>query len=323
MISTFFVNIHKGIVEKKMEIHCPLCKKEITKEKIFVHFKLKCPNKNNTSFYQYACLVKGKEFIDNLISLYKSGTSLNDIKSSSIRNTLSDISERVWKQIFSELNIKIRNVKESKNTTVVKEKCQQTCENKYGKGIINVSQVLQIKQKKAETFIKHYGVDNIRKYKPYYNQLNDFMIKKYGKKRLSGKEGKTQQELEEIEIKRIHSRIKNGWFDSLLEERVDKIMTENNIIHQRCFWAYHHPYDFIFGDHILLEVNGDFWHANPLIYKASDLMINGKTAEDIWNYDKKFRDCLIGSKFKLIYLWESQMNCMSDNEIVNWLKDYL
>ena len=107
----------------------------------------------------------------------------------------------------------------------------------------------------------------------------------------------------------------------MLEERIDNIMTQNGIDHKRCFWAFHHPYDFIFGDHILLEVNGDYWHANPKIYKASDIMINGQTAQDIWNRDAKFRNCLTGTKFTIVYLWESDMNEMTDRDIINWIQE--
>lgn len=52
-------------------------------------------------------------------------------------------------------------------------------------------------------------------------------------------------------------------------------------------------------------------------------MINGKTAQEVWDHDKKFKDCLQNTKFKIIYLWESDMNQMTDNDILIWLKQYL
>lgn len=73
----------------------------------------------------------------------------------------------------------------------------------------------------------------------------------------------------------------NGYYDSSLEERVERIMKQNNIPYQRPWFMYHHPYDFIFGDHIycLLEINGDYWHANPKLYKEDDIFSSGRTAK--------------------------------------------
>lgn len=98
------------------------------------------------------------------------------------------------------------------------------------------------------------------------------MLKKYGRLRISGWEGKSDDERAEMNKKRFETKTANGFYDSLLEERIERILKENNIRYRRCFWLYHHPYDFIIGNHILLEVNGDYWHANPKFYKASDIM---------------------------------------------------
>lgn len=40
----------------------------------------------------------------------------------------------------------------------------------------------------------------------------------------------------------------------------------------------------------MIEINGNYWHANPLFYKANDLLsFHGKefTAQNIWELDKK------------------------------------
>ena len=261
------------------------------------------------SKYEFMCHVNGKVYIDNLIEKYKSGTPMFDIERSTTRDTLSDIPRTAWNDVFQELGIQLRGLKDATSSEHCRSKYRQTCSDKYGDGIINVSQVQSIKDKKAETFMEHYGVDNIWKSPDFYVWLNDFMLKKYGYKRITGWIGKTQEERDEINRKRFETKTVNGYYDSMLEERVQRILVENNIKHKRCFWLYHHPYDFIIGDHInlLLEVNGDYWHANPKFYKASDIMREGVTAQDIWNRDKKFRDCLNGSKFKVIYLWEYDM----------------
>lgn len=145
------------------------------------------------------------------------------------------------------------------------------------------------------------------------------MLKKYGRLRIPGWEGKSIDERAEINKRRFETKTANGYYDSMLEERVEGILKENDIRHQRCFWAFHHPYDFIIGDHILLEINGDYWHANPKFYRASDMMREGITAQDVWDRDRKFRDCLAGTKFSIVYLWEYDMKKMTDEEILEWI----
>lgn len=77
--------------------------------------------------------------------------------------------------------------------------------------------------------MEHYGVDNIRKSPQYYKYVNDICLKRYGKKRLSGQDGKSFEERKNIERKRQETRVKNGLYDSMLEERIDSIMTKYNI----------------------------------------------------------------------------------------------
>lgn len=302
---------------------CPLCNKEMTEHLLYKHFRNKCQFKNTMSMYEYTCLLDGKQFVDDLIQKYQSGVSLFEIERSTTRKTLSNIPSLVWKNIFSEQNIHIRNLKDTANSNTTRQKYKTTCEDKYG--VSNVSQSEEIKQKKAETFTEHYGVDNIWKVPEFYEWMNDFMVKKYGKKRMSGWDYANKEERDRITTQRFQTLIANGHYDSMLEERVERILKENNIVHKRCFWAYHHPYDFIIGDHkyLFLEINGDYWHANPRIYKSTDVFAGGRTAQEIWDRDKKFRECLLNSKFNVVYLWEMDMKNMSDDEILTWVKQQI
>jgi very-short-patch-repair endonuclease len=58
---------------------------------------------------------------------------------------------------------------------------------------------------------------------------------------------------------------------------------------------------------IIIEFDGDFWHANPKMYESTDL-IYGKTAKEIWNNDKKREDHILRSypNGKIIRVWYSE-----------------
>ena len=87
--------------------------------------------------------------------------------------------------------------------------------------------------------------------------------------------------------------------------------------------GFEHNKDFIFQHKILnyfvdfyfpkiklgLEVDGDYWHCNPIKYKATDIVKfpTGKfTAKEIWNKDK-IREKRILNEIKLTRIWETDI----------------
>lgn len=58
---------------------------------------------------------------------------------------------------------------------------------------------------------------------------------------------------------------------------------------------------------LIVEFYGDYWHCNPKIYKADDMIFGGKTARDIWDYDKKRIEKLKDAANHIIIVWELDM----------------
>ena len=67
--------------------------------------------------------------------------------------------------------------------------------------------------------------------------------------------------------------------------------------------------DYLLNKHII-EFNGDFWHANPSIYKPEEVLERfNKTydiAKDIWERDKHRLSILESLGFKVLVVWESE-----------------
>ena len=65
-------------------------------------------------------------------------------------------------------------------------------------------------------------------------------------------------------------------------------------------------YDFyIPSKNMMVEVDGDYWHANPLIYEGKEL--NKTQARNVKN--DKYKDVLaVGNGFKLERVWEYDLN---------------
>jgi len=96
----------------------------------------------------------------------------------------------------------------------------------------------------------------------------------------------------------------------------------NNEVHRK-----YYKYDILISNtNKLIEVNGDKWHANPLIYKNTDIInIFGvdKKCEDIWIMDSNKRKCAESYGFTVLSVWESDLKYNLEKtikEILNYAK---
>ena len=60
--------------------------------------------------------------------------------------------------------------------------------------------------------------------------------------------------------------------------------------------------DFVLDDFII-EYNGSFWHADPRMYKAEDVIHHNYTARQIWERDEYKREAYKSKGYKLIEVW--------------------
>lgn len=79
-------------------------------------------------------------------------------------------------------------------------------------------------------------------------------------------------------------------------------------------------YDFsLTNTRILIEVQGDFWHGNPLIYRKDDLIIQPRNlikAQSLWQKDYIKRKNAEKYGYKVIYIWESEMKNLTNDELM-------
>lgn len=67
-------------------------------------------------------------------------------------------------------------------------------------------------------------------------------------------------------------------------------------------------YDIVSGNKII-EYNGDYWHANPMIYEETHSFKRNKlvmTAKDIWNKDQNKIQTAIRNGYEVFVVWESE-----------------
>ena len=260
-------------------------------------------------------------------------------------------------------NITKRN--HSDATKLGAKKTRKTLQEKYN--VDNVSQLESIKKKKELTCLKNHGVTNIRKSEKFKEHINNIMLEKYGQLRITNpdkiKEYYSNRSSEDVRKHReqISIKAKERW-ELLPEEEkikrikklhgnnnpkteliINKILEDFNITYTRQYPLNGFYYDFLLNDYnIVIEVNGDFWHANPLKYKPNDVLnfpLKEVKAKDIWKKDWVKYKTLKKKNLLLITIWEHEINSNkfldelilnriantldSENNFVHWYCKYL
>lgn len=64
---------------------------------------------------------------------------------------------------------------------------------------------------------------------------------------------------------------------------------------------------FIPDNNLIIECNGDYWHASPKRYVETDVIHSGKLAKEFWEYDLKKQLDFTSNGYKYLILWESEI----------------
>lgn len=179
--------------------------------------------------------------------------------------------------------------------------------NKYGKDEGN-KKYNNMLQKRSESLSKSNYINNHSAHQ-YYElnnkkaiNLEKFIIK-YGEK-----EGKIKYN--NFLKKRLRQNLRSGpsiifqnkLINDFKENNIDLTIKDEVLINGKLF-------DFLINDKIVIEINGDWWHMNPLIYNEDyfNKLLQTK-AKNIWDYDlNKIKLCNQTGYF-VIVVWESFIN---------------
>lgn len=362
-----------------MNIKCNICDKKLTHmdiKHVKTCNKINKTKLNNTEI-KYNFIKYNFEYISDIDNLKKQYL----INKKSIPDIVKEynITYSYIQFLLKFYNIKQRNISES--SLISRDKFKKTCIEKYG--VDNISKLDIIKNKKKKTFLKNYGVDNIWKSKEYIKWLDEYMLGKFGKKRITNskkvsignikywenltddkynkfcdnrsiyminkwknisdedkqdfikkcKNYWTDEKRKEHRIKRWEnltddekniqlSRIHNK-HGSLLEVRISNILKLLNIDFDIQVKIKFKSVDFLLkNSKIIIEVQGDFWHANPLLYKSDDILkfpVKHVTAGEIWKRDNNKKKILENAGYCVIYIWEYNIRKLKDEKLMEFI----
>lgn len=192
---------------------------------------------------------------------------------------------------------------EAVNNQTSQRKKQQTCLAKFGQinplckgtksykkrnasvkkkyGVLNVFQLEETKIKSKQTLLEKYGV------------TNPIDIPSY--KRNNGR------------LSSIHKKVANYLIDIHVEFELEKgnLFKAYNKILQR---DYNPIVDILIEKkRLVIEINGDYYHANPKKYKATDIIYKWKghqLVKSVWKFDKQRIKQIESFGYTVIVLWE-------------------
>lgn len=325
-----------------MQLICPYClKQEANKKSFGAHLTKKHKDVN-----------KSQRLLDHCKALYGKDKTLNLIDSYINENySLYDFSKMGFEKIIEYLKFSgyARTHSEEKQTERYKNKHKKSVKEKYG--VENISQSSEIKKKKEETFSTKFGSyenyleycrNNMKKGFEKYKNDNERIYKQIEKTKQtcldrynvdnpaklsyvaqkisdSKKEWWNKFSYEErLELTSYQRSLvtHRGGFESKLESRIQNILYNNDIEYAKHVHMFNYNYDIIIHHNIIIEIQGDMWHAHPSIYTENDLIIGKIPVIHIWEKDCKKRNKAIDNGFKMVYIWEHEINSMDDETIL-------
>jgi very-short-patch-repair endonuclease len=152
-------------------------------------------------------------------------------------------------------------------------------------GITNVFQRDSVKEKSLNTIIEKYGSES------YLNTLK----------------------LHNARGKNVISSLNKKLF-TILEELNISFSIECKLKTDKSYYAY----DVLLENKKLIEINGDYWHGNPNIYKETDIILKGSSREvlvkDKWEHDLIKINHAKSQGYEVLVIWEQEIK--SDIESV-------
>lgn len=303
-----------------MEIYlCPFCGKKIKVDKpnsISNHMQWRCPE-----WKKYKEEILTKDF------LYKEhwvkGKSCNEIaKEHNIRSSCS------INKLLNKYGLGTRNIKQSKNTKRVKEKTEKTNIERYGEphnfsknhpsrkkweqrlkddeGISNVFQRESVKRKIVAHHIEKYGYENHMQSSEFQKKFFDKYEEKHGYRYpIQSPNNKFGGTVSKPQLKVLNELQKRGY----------KLKKE--------FTIYPYRVDIILEKRKkIIEVYGDYWHANPNKYKADDKIqfpkqTNITSVKEIWDRDSNRISYIENAGYDVFIAWEYDINKNFKELIIN------
>jgi hypothetical protein len=277
---------------------CKICDKELKeKTSLYLHVSV-CYGKERVEkhcpTYAYMAKYEGRKDLSkkNLVKMY-----FNDKKSTPMIAEELNVNKGMLIATMHYYGLKLRSTAEATKNMIKRD-------GLWNKGLT----------KYDHNSIMKYAKSRRGKNNPYYTAPN---FEKRKKRNL------------EI-LKKAWKSFNSNRNPKSTEKRMSKILDAEQFSYNRNFSLSYYEngktkwrlFDFLIENKLLIEMNGNYFHANPRMYGPDDEIVihrSKRKAKDIWAYDDKKMKLGKDSGYKTLVLWEDEFVGMSDKEVVNLL----
>lgn len=123
----------------------------------------------------------------------------------------------------------------------------------------------------------------------------------------------TEEQREKARLTILKNSRNANRFNSKVQLKINDILDTNHINHDREYIIKYYAVDNYLSDYdLIIEVMGDYWHANPLRYNEEKYMLN-ETQQRTLQKDKQKKSYILNhNNIRILYLWESDIEKRPD-----------
>lgn len=228
-----------------------------------------------------------------LVTLYQDGYSILHIQQIAPVKIGRDLIERC----ILGVGIPLRGINQNGKAKQI-QKAKETSRARFG--YENASSSPVVKAKRVKTFLDRIGVENPFQHPGIQSRIRESNIQKYGHP-FPGVHSKKR-----VKISTPHRLLSEALVTVGIQHK-NEVVVYNEVI----FSKYKAPRaDILIGDSFIIEVFGDYYHANPEKYKGSDLIsrFRGRVeAQQIWKQDQERTEKLQGAGYQVMIVWEKDI----------------
>ena len=278
--------------------HCPICNCKVSR---FTHMKTHKEIEWNRDKARYEFIyfnapdLKDKKVLEDLYLDKKYSLPMISEK--------YDLDLKSVCFILKYYDIPIRGISESLKDKTTRARIDEANIKRFGaKNPLSKGTTSYIKRNK--TVADKYGVENVF-------QILDKFVDTYSCKRTHSK------------ISNLNRKVKLALESLNIDFSVEYTISYNREDNRKCCKFYDF---FIPSKNLLIEVNGDYWHANPKFYKENDIFNFPKstvTAKDIWKQDEFKKQLANVNNLDIDYIWESEIKRKTQEELNEIVKNII
>ena len=139
----------------------------------------------------------------------------------------------------------------------------------------------------------------------YWNYRRKYYV---GEKSVNWQKEFTEEQRKKMSYTAVMNARKTKTRDTKIQLCINEILDKNDIQYEREFFLgnYMQIDNYLSDYNLMIEIQGDYWHANPLLYNDHGRSINNIQSKDIIQ-DKKKHTMAKNNGIEILYLWENDI----------------